>query len=76
MACLTWVRMNPVGVDGFRGGLTVALRRQGTEPIDPDGGGYAGHRCGTDARGRAGACKGEKKKERKDDSFIIGTTVM
>lgn len=54
---LTWVRVNTIGVDGLRGGLPVALRREGTESVDPDRGGYAGHGCGRNARGCAGACK-------------------
>lgn len=53
---LTWVGMDTVGVDGLRGGLPIALRREGTESVDPDRGGYAGHGCGGDARGCAGAC--------------------
>lgn len=53
---LTWVRMDPIGVDGFRGGLAVALGRQRAEPVHSDGGGYAGHSRGTDARGSTGAC--------------------
>lgn len=54
---LTWVRMNTIGVDGLRSGLPVALRWEGTESIDPDRGGYAGHGGGRDARRCAGACK-------------------
>lgn len=54
---LTWVRMNTIGVDGLRGGLPVALRWEGAESVDPDWGGYAGHGCGRDAWGCAGACK-------------------
>jgi len=50
---LTWVRVDPVGVDGLGGGLPVALRREAAEPVDPDGG-YAGHGR---ARGGAGACR-------------------
>ena len=49
--------MDTIGVDGLRGGLPVALRREGTESVDPDWGGYAGHGCCRDAWGCAGACK-------------------
>lgn len=54
---LTWVWVNTIGVDGLRGGLTIALRREGTESIDPDLGGYARHGCSRDAWGCAGACE-------------------
>lgn len=54
---LTWVRVNTVGVNGLRGGLPIALRREGTESIHTDRGGYAGHGCSRNARGCAGACK-------------------
>jgi len=59
---LTWVRMDPIGVDGFRGGLAVALGRQRAEPVHSDGGGYAGHSRGTDARGSTGACATQKER--------------
>lgn len=48
--------MNTVGVNGLRRGLSVALGREGTKSVDPNRGGYAGHRCGGDAWGGAGAC--------------------
>lgn len=54
---LTWVRMNTVGVNGLRGGLPIALRREGTESVHTYRGGYARHGCSRDARGCAGACK-------------------
>lgn len=49
--------MNAVGVDGLSCGLSIALRGEGTEAVDPDGGGDAGHRRGRDAWRGAGACR-------------------
>lgn len=57
MECLTWVRMNSIGVDGLRCGLAIGLRWEGTESIDPNRGGYAGDGCGRNAWRCAGACK-------------------
>lgn len=54
---LTWVRVNTIGVNGLGCGLPIALRWEGTESIDPNRSGYAGHGCGRDAWGCAGACK-------------------
>lgn len=55
--CLTWVRMNAIGVDGLRCRLPIGLRWEGTESIDPNRSGYAGHGSGRDAWGCAGACR-------------------
>lgn len=49
--------MNAVGVDGLSCGLSIALRGEGTEAVDPHGGGDAGHRRGRDAWRGAGACR-------------------
>lgn len=51
----TWVWMDPVGVDGLGGGLSVGLVWKSAKAVDRDGSCDTGHACGAEAWRCAGA---------------------